>query len=210
MGFGLLFVGYFFANMMPPGDSMLSLAKLIGYPLMIAAFYRLAPYHKRFLYCFFASFATIPFAIYHGMIGLFKLGVLSEYWFLTGSFHTVAEILHLAVSLVLHVMMLLAIAGLAGELKHTAIRTHAWRNFTFVAAYFLLRFVMMMPIQTLQRLFAPTLLLWLCMVILNLFLLFKCYRYICPEGDENMPEPIKLPLDTDEGAERHGEDDDGE
>ena len=29
--------------------------------------------------------------------------------------------------------------------------------------------------------------------LLNLFLLFRCYRYICPEGDEDMPDrqPVK-------------------
>ena len=192
MGFGCLFIGYFFANMMPPAASPLSLAKLIGYPLMIAAFYRLAPYHKRFLYCFFASFATLPFAVYYGMIGLAQFSVIPTYWFLTGTFYTVVEICYIAVSLALHVLMLLAIIGLTEVLKHTTLLTAAWRSFVCACAYFLLRILMLIPCAMQKYLLAITLLLWLCMLFMNLFLLFKCYRYICAEGDDNVSDALKI------------------
>lgn len=193
MGFGCLFIGYFFANMMPPVGSPLSVLKLIGYPLMVAALYRLAPYHKRFLYCFILSLATLPFAVYYGMYGLSEFGAFPTHAFLSGTFYNVVQILYLAVSLALHVLLLLAVAGLSAELKLSQIRANAWRNLTFVGAYFLLRFLMMLPVSALQRLIGPTLLLWICMIFLNLYLLFRCYRYICPEGDEDMPDrqPVK-------------------
>ncbi len=200
MGFGCLLVGYFFANMMPPGGTPLSIAKLIGYPLMIAAFYRLAPYHKRFLYCFFASLATLPFAVYYALYALSVMGVVESYAFLSGTFYSVVGIVYLAVSLAVHLLMLLAVSALCRELGLTAIRGYAWRSVTFVAAYFLLRFVMMIPVAWLQKLLAPTLLVWLCMVFLNLFLIFKCYRHICPEGDEYMPDRTQ-PKKTGKGIE---------
>lgn len=188
MGFGCLFIGYFFANMMPPVGSPLSVMKIIGYPLMVAALYRLAPYHKRFFYSFFVSLATLPFAVYYGLFGLSAFGVFPAYAFLSGTFYNVVQILYLVVSLTLHILVLWAVAGLSAELKQAPIRTLAWRNVTFVGVYFLLRFLMLLPFPVLQRLIGPTLLIWLCMVFLNLFLLFRCYRYICPEGDEDMPD----------------------
>lgn len=193
MGFGCLFIGYFFANMMPPVGSPLSVLKLIGYPLVVAALYRLAPYHKRFLYCFFVSLATLPFALYYGMFGLSSFGVFPAYAFLSGTFYNVVQIVYLTVSLAVHLLLLLAVAGLGAELKLSQIRANAWRNLTFVGAYFLLRVLMLLPVPALQRLIGPTLLIWICMIFLNLFLLFRCYRYICPEGDEDMPDrqPVK-------------------
>jgi hypothetical protein len=100
----------------------------------------------------------------------------------------VVQIVYLAVSLVLHVMILLAVAGLCKELKQIELRGNAYRNLIFVGAYFLLRLLMLLPAPALQRLIGVTLLIWLCMVFLDLFLLFRCYRYICPEGDEHMPD----------------------
>ena len=201
MGFGCLFIGYFFANMMPPVGSPLSITKLLGYPLMVAALYRLAPYHKRFLYSFFVSLAMLPFAVYYGMYGLYTFGVFPAYAFLSGTFYNVVHIVYLGVSLVLHVLLLLAIAGLSLELKQNELRTGAWRNMTFVGVYFLLRFLMLLPTPVMQRLVGAALLVWLAMIFMNLFLLFKCYRYICPEGDEDMPDrtPVKQGRENREG-----------
>ena len=201
MGFGCLFVGYFFANMMPPVGSPLSVAKLIGYPLMIAAFYRLAPFQKRFLYCFFASFATLPFAVYYAMIGLSQFGVISAYRFLGGTVYTVVDICYIAVSLTVHVLMLLAVVALMKELGHQALLTTAWRNLICSASYFVLRGLMLIPCAMQKYLLAITLLLWVFMLFMNLFMLFKCYRYICPEGDEDMSDPLKLELPKGYGEE---------
>ena len=192
MGFGCLFVGYFFANMMPPVGTPLSLAKLIGYPLMIAAFYRLAPYHKRFLHCFIASFATLPFAVYYGLLGLAEFKVMPQLWFLTGTFYTVVESCYLAVSALIHVLMLLAIFALTKELQHADLQGNALRCLICTGLYTVLRGLMLIPCAMQKYLFAATMLLWLCMLFMNLFLLFRCYRYICPEGDENMPEPLRI------------------
>lgn len=212
MGFGMLFVGYFFANMMPHG-SMLMAAKLIGYPLMIYAFYKLAPFHKRFLYCFYASFATLPFAVYFGLFGLSELGVLTKYWFLSnaGRFYVTVDVAYLTVSLVLHLLLLWAVSGLAKELQFQNILTFAYRNFTFVGVYFALRYALMLPFEKAQYLIGPTLILWLCMVFLNLFMLFKCYRFICPEGEDGGNDLQQLLSDKDAGRRRHAEEeDDGE
>ena len=187
MGFGWLFLGYFFANMMPDG-SPLSFAKLIGYPLMIVGFYKLAAYHPRFRYCFYASFATVPFAVYYGMYGLARFGVFELFPFLSGTFYTVVDTCYLAVTLLLNALLLWAVAALTGELKLLTLQSSAWRNLIFVGIYYLLRVVMALPFPIQKYLIGPTLLLWLVTLFLILFLLFKCYRYICPEGDEAMPE----------------------
>ena len=54
MGYGLLLIGYFMANILPV-ISFLSVAMPIGYALMAVALYKLAPYDRKFLCAFGAA-----------------------------------------------------------------------------------------------------------------------------------------------------------
>ena len=76
MGFGLLLIGYFFVAVVSL-FSPLSLAMLVGYPLMITALWRLAPYQRNFRTAFFFSFLSLPFAFYYALQALGEWGLLS-------------------------------------------------------------------------------------------------------------------------------------
>ena len=78
MGFGWLIVGYFMVHIMAV-NSTFSVAMLLGYPLMIAGLFRLAPYQKRLFYAFCFSFFSLPFAVYYALNTLLKLPFSKEW-----------------------------------------------------------------------------------------------------------------------------------
>ncbi|MBQ8357175.1 MAG: hypothetical protein IJX39_05135 [Clostridia bacterium] len=192
MGFGWLLIGYFFANVMSL-YSPLSFAMLAGYPMMIMGLYHLAPYHPRFRYTFYASFVSLPLAIYFALYGFSQMG-FGYFPFFTGTFYTVMEWCYFAFSLLFHALFLFAVAGLTRELGLIALEGNAWRNLIFVGTYYLLDGIARMPIPWImahQGYFSLSLiLLRICFILLNIYLIYKCYRYICPEGEENMPDKL--------------------
>lgn len=191
MGFGWLFIGYFFVNMMSL-YSPLSFAMLAGYPMMIFGLFRLAPYHIRFRSCFYASFVSLPFAVYFALYSFAQLGFSGSLWILTEQPFVVMEWCYFFFSLLFHGLLLYAIAGLTGELKLVALQENAWRNLILVGLHYLIDGIVRLPIPWIREhesIFSLSLiLLRLCYILLNLYLVFKCYRHICPEGDESMPE----------------------
>ena len=191
MGFGWLLVGYFFANFMSL-YSPLSIGMLIGYPMMIMGLYRLAPYHNRFRYTFYLSFLSLPFAIYFSLYGLAQMG-FGSYPFLGGIFFMVMEWGYFIFSFAFHAFLLSAIAALTQELGLAALQGNAWRNMIFVALYYILDCFARLPIGWVlahRNYFSlSVILLRIIFMMLNMYLIFKCYRHICPEGDETMPEP---------------------
>lgn len=194
MGFGWLLIGYFFANIMSL-YSTLSFAMLAGYPMMIMGLYRLAPYHTRFRYCFYFSFASLPFALYFALYGFAQMGIGSQLAFLTGSFYLVVEWCYFVFSLLFHGLLLYGIAGLTQELGLVALQGNALRNMILVGLYYLIDLIARLPVAFISAHVAyfaiPLILLRLIFILLNLYLIFKCYRYICPEGEESMAEPVK-------------------
>ena len=187
MGFGWLLVGYFFANVMSL-YSPLSFAMLAGYPMMIMGLWRLAPYHTRFRYAFYGSFISLPFAIYFSLYAFSQLG-FQEVAFLSGGFYSTVEWSYFAFSLLFHALLLYAIAGLTAELGLVALQGNAWRNLIFVVLYYLVDGFARLPIawiSALQGYFSLVLiLLRLSTLLLNMYLIFKCYRYICPEEEDS-------------------------
>lgn len=194
MGFGWLLVGYFFANVMSL-YSPLSFAMLAGYPLMIFGLFHLAHYHTRFQLCFYVSFVSLPFAVYFALYGFAQLGLGDTLTFLTGSFLQTVEWCYFVFAFLFHALLLYAVAGLTGELELVGLQGNAYRNLIFVALYYLIDMIKRLPISFIQTnkgyLAMPLILLKLVFVLLNMILLFKCHRYICPEGDQDMPEPAK-------------------
>ena len=69
---------------------------------------------------------------------------------------------------------------------------NAWRNLILVVTYYLIDGVVRLPIPWIaehRSYFSLSLiLLRLVYILLNMYLIFKCYRHICPEGDEAMSD----------------------
>lgn len=189
MGFGLLLIGYFMANILPV-ISFLSVAMPVGYALMALALFRLAPYQRRYLYAFAAALATIPVTLYYAVYGIVTLTGGGAGLFSPAVF-AVFEWIYFALSLIFTALLLLSEAALSRELSLYREESNAWRNLIFLLLYHLLYLV----VQVLDACGVPhmsafvipmTMLRYLC-IFLNVWLFFKAYRYIVPEGSEIAP-----------------------
>ena len=202
MGFGWLLVGYFFANIMSL-YSELSFAMLAGYPLMLIGLWRLAPYHKRFYQCFFVTLPALPFALYFSLVATTKFGLLTAAPILQGSVYAVVEGIYFLYSFLLHVLLLLAISGLAAELGLLRHQSAALRNLVLIALYTVVYLIARLLPAEQQSLFVlPLILLRYLYIFLNLWLLFRCYRHICPEGDGMMFEPVEDAVEKEDDYEQ--------
>lgn len=194
MGFGWLFIGYFFANVMAV-YSVLSFAMLAGYPLMVMGLYKLAPYHARFRSLFFVSLISLPFALYYGIYGFSQLGFAALDGIFKGVFFETVQWCYFVFAMAFHALLLYAIAGLSAELGLLSIQSAAWRNLILTMLYYLIDLVARLPfVASVQQYFImPLLLLRIIAVFLNLYLIFRCYRHICSEEENNKPaEPTPV------------------
>ncbi len=187
MGFGLLLIGYFMINIMTI-FAPFALVMPIGFGIVAFACYRLAPYHSFFLKSLFVSALGVLFGCYFALYGLMTLNVLPEMSFLVGTFYTVVEWCYFVYTLLFHAVLLGGLMMLAGDLGLVEIQSISMRNLVFVGIYHLLYLIAKLPIsfiETHQTAFAlPISLLRFFCAFLNLWLFFRCYRYILPEGSE--------------------------
>ena len=192
MGFGWLFLGCFFAHIMEPA-SPLSFAMLAGYPMMIIGLWQLAHYHTRFLQTFYVALVSLPFAVYYALCGLSAFGIPGLDFALGETLAAIIEPCYFVYFVIFSFMVLYAIAGICKELGLYSLMTTAWRNFLLMGILGVFKVVTMLPIFHAQQLvFSVMLMLFrLICVVMNLLLCYKCYRYICPEGQEDHPAPEK-------------------
>ena len=185
MGFGFLLTGYFFVSVIAL-FSPLAFVMLAGYPMMIFGLYRLAPYHKYLRVSFYASFFSLPFAVYYAVHAFshFKFAVPA---FFSGQTAQTVEWLYFSFVLVFSVLWISAVAMLCRELVLAKLLGNAWRNLIILGATALIDLFVRLPIpfvQSHQGYFAvPVLLLRFIIVFLNCMLVFGCYRIIRPEGE---------------------------
>ena len=187
MGFGWLLVGYFFASVISL-YSPLSFAMLAGYPMMIMGLWMLAPYHRYLHIAFYASFFSLPFAIYYAIYGLGQMGAdFPKHWF-DGALWQTVEWGYFAFSLFFTVLLLSAIMLLCRELYLIKLQGNAMRNMLLMGVMYLLDFIGRLPISFIQShrgyIAVPVLFLRLITIFLNIYLIYGCYRYICPEGEQ--------------------------
>lgn len=185
MGFGWLMVGYFFVSVVSL-YSPLAMAMLVGYPLMIVGLRLLAPYHKYLKVAFFSSFLSLPFALYFGLDAFSKVGMLPP--FLPASLFATVEWIYFIFYFLLSALILYAVCALCGELSLIRWQSTALRNLLVLSFTFVLDLILRLPFGFMQAISGYVgllvLLLRLVTVFLNIYLLFGCYRYICPAGAE--------------------------
>jgi len=190
MGFGLLLMGYFLVNVLPV-ISVFSAAMLMGFPLMLLGLYRLAPYHKFFYFSFLFTFTGLPFGLYYTLFALGDVGAVPALAVLGGAVFTAVEWAYLVWGLSFHVLVLLGVAFLTTELGLFGLQSAAFRNLTFSAIYYLLFLVIKMPFlaaHAIPFVIPLTILRYLC-VFLNLWLFFRSYQVILPEGSDEITPP---------------------
>lgn len=190
MGFGLVLIGYFFTSVMPV-ISIFSAAMLLGYPLISLGLYRLSPYHKRFYHAFFVSLPAPLFGLYYTVSSFVRAGLFAGGTFFEGTVFTVVEWLYFAYAFALVALILWAIASLATEMALFQLQSSAWRNLTFLAIYQVIYLIIKLPIPHAAAFVLPiTILRYLC-IFLNVWLFFRCYRFILPEGSDSIEVPQK-------------------
>ena len=189
MGFGILFVSYllsFFISMVNYGYVI----RLAGYALMTLSLLKIREYGREFNYPLIASGVLVVYGIYDFIYqGANAVSVKLPEFFASAS--AAMAYVNIIVIVGFNIALLYAIYSISSRLELDKQRNAAVRNAIFVMVYFVLTILAMGPLRSNEayaKYFAlPTLLLQLGWIILNIILVFSCYMYICPEGDEDMP-----------------------
>ena len=181
MGFGWFLIGYFFVSVVSI-YSPLSFAMLAGYPMMIYGLWQLAPYQRYFRVSFFFSLLSLPFALYYACYGLGKMGFATPE---VGSVFATVEWIYFVFTLLFTLLWLFAVYSLCRELGHVRLLAGAMRSLIFFALAQVFDFAARLPIGAAASYLAlPAILLRLITIFLNIYLIYLCYRYICPQGEE--------------------------
>lgn len=191
MGFGWFLTGYFFVSVVSL-YSPLSFAMLAGYLLIMLGLWKLAPYYRYFKTVFYATFLSLPFAVYYALYGLGKMGFSSPMWLFEGALWQTVEWLYFAFTLVFTMLWLFGVMGLCRELSLQKQQAGAMRNILLIGVTYLFDMISRLPVSFIasrQMYFLiPVLLMRIITVFLNEFLIYGCYRYICPESENQKNE----------------------
>ena len=192
MGFGLMFVGYFFTYLI----SLALVPKILGYAIMTWATVKLSAFDIKFKKCLPVLGGLILVSTYILAGDILKYLSLDLAVF-DGMFLTVVSLAEEALVVAFHVFLMLAVADIAKNTGLEKIRFKAMRNLLVICvaelAYTVFSFL---PTnETLQTIFSIVVILRFVWIFLDLVLLASCYRLICEAGDEEMPEKeIKIPV----------------
>lgn len=189
MGFGILFLGYCIAAIFSMLGTYSFIGMLIGYVLMFWGLSELRKYAPTFLYaiigCVLIIFCSF-FESFAGIDTLLGLGMLTDMTQLKAAF----EIVEFVLELVFNLALLYGIADLARRVDFSDIRVKAFRNMIFVGIYNVFQLFLFLPFDFIQGdlsfLYSILMILRIAYTAVNLVLIFKCYAFICPQGDEEM------------------------
>ena len=138
MGFGLLFIGYFVANLMTL-NPMGSVFRLIGYIIILIAILKLRKYHRAFDFSLF----TIP-----GMLLVSGAWIASD---LTGVGKTVIAYIEQGLALIFYAFLLYAIFKISKETGVKKLSDASVRNFVFICFYDIVCLLDYLPIQAMDH-----------------------------------------------------------
>lgn len=189
MGFGILFLGYSIVTIFSLLGTYSFIGLLIGYFMMFMAITELRKYCPTFLYAIIASVLMIFCSFYEcfeGIDTLFDLGILNG----AQTVSSIFEKAEFVIGIIFNLTLLYGIADLARRVDLQSVRTKAFRNMAFVGIYAAYQLIMLLPIGIIRddQAFFMTLLMILVLVysLFNLALIFRCYAFICPQGEEEM------------------------
>lgn len=190
MGFGILFIGYlltFFLSLVPVFGFVVRLA---GCALMAIALLRLREYGREFRYPLWASYLLMVYCIYSFVSnGLDELAIEKPAFF--DILAKAEPWVSLFTATVLNAALLYAVYVIASRLELPKIRNAAIRNAIIVTIYFIIGVLYVSPLSKnenfVKYIGLPMILLQIIWIILDLAVIFSCYMYICPVGDEEMP-----------------------
>ncbi len=181
MGFGILFLGYFITYIMAL-NTFGAFFRFAGYLVMAYAAKKLSEYNSAFIWSIYASSLLAIMSVLRiitDFTQIIPIGIID-----------ILVYVEAAVVLVYHVVLLLAIRAIAKETETEKIQGNSIRNLFFIALYYLLYVLSMLPTpfkESYQKnMGLPILLLNFAWIILDLVLILSCYSSICDEGDVDM------------------------
>lgn len=189
MGFGWLFIGYVMSYMMSFTKYSHGIV-LFGCLLMWHGISMLGRHNERFAYATYPLLALAFVKLYMSCAlanELFGMG-LSVF---DGAIYTVFEVFEYLSSAAFHIFLLLAVKSIASDLELPRQSNAAQRNMVITTMYYVFALLWMLPLNIPNDVRSGVLmflllarLLW---AVLDLVLIYSCYMYICPAGDEDMP-----------------------
>ena len=215
MGFGLLFIGYFFyLPLSYKGFDMLP--DIIGVLIMLSAFGRLVRYCPDVRFFRYARITLFPLAamsigrlVCQAALVSGKLSETLDKWL-----YTPLTYVYIAAIGVYHVFMLLGINSLSKTVELPKLAARSVRVLSLTAVYYLAQVLSSVgvfgkiaemtakPNVLLTYINAAIYLIGLVWMLLVWTLIYSCYMKICLEGDEEMPyrdnvyDRIKAYLDS--------------
>ena len=191
MGFGLMFIGYFFVYVM----SYVFIPKLVGYLIMTWAALKLSAFDVKFKKCIPLLGALSVVSIYM-LVGGVLNSAGTDVVFFNQTALNIVSLTEEALTLAFHFFLMIAISSIARDTGLENIRFRSMRNLVVIGVAEIVYIVVtLLPKEKIQVVFFMALVLRLLWIILDLILLVSCYRMICEEGDEDMPEKeINIPI----------------
>lgn len=200
MGFGYLFLGYFFILNLPLRGFDI-LPDIVGCLLMLAAFRRLTKYCPDNRHLKNANLVLMLYALMSALLLVYQaVGLFVEIpESFVGLIYTPFSIVYSLVIGAYHLFMLLGIHSLAGQVGLDKLAARSVRMLTLTAVYYLFELLSYcgvleyiagltgQPAVVLSYVNLALYLLGVLWMLLIWALIFTCYMRICLEGDEDMP-----------------------
>ena len=191
LGFGVLFFGYLTTYLLS-FNPYAALTRLAGYLIIFAALSRLRRHNVWFAYSRLADIPLLLLALVDTVVDL-AIRIMGEQ--APAMLETAVEPISGAMTLfalVFHVFLLMALYTIAVDTGLPKLARHARLNLVLMAAYALLHVIWLLPVDLAasytKTLSIMLLLLRLIWTLTNLALIFRCYMWICLEGDEDMAQ----------------------
>lgn len=196
MGFGLLLMGYFLGMVMSL-NIFGAFFRLAGFSVTAYAARKLSDYHKGFSFLTLASMLSVGVSVLGAISSLsaflYDNMIISEKLIGDG-LATAFGYARYGAELIFTVALCVSISLIAKETGEIKLRYVAIRNLALYCVYFVLQIICWLPheyVGTLLQLTAlPAVaqLAGFALILLNLIMIFSCYRRICDESDVDMPQ----------------------
>ena len=211
MGFGLLLMGYFLGMVMSL-NIFGAFFRLAGFTLATYAARKLSDYHKGFSFLTLASMLSVGVSVLGAISSLsaflYDNMIIAEKLIGDG-LATAFGYARYGAELVFTVALCVAISLIAKETGEIKLRYVAIRNLALYCVYFVLQIICWLPHEYVGTLLQITALpavaqlAGFALILLNLLMIFSCYRRICDESDVDMPQkPSKFEFVNQMRAER--------
>ena len=193
MGFGLLLLGYLLANDIMEYSIV---PTVIGYALMAWGCVRLSEYDLKFKRCILPVIPLSILSVYLYANKICDYMELEAFIFPIAAVNAVG-VARTLLSVCFLVLLMLAVASISKATELDKLAFRAVRNMLILVASEAIYLVaLVLPAGQIANGMAYfAFIVRILRIVLDILLLFACYRMICSEGDEDMPaKEVKIPL----------------